>query len=112
MTILSDAMRCLLNYSWPGNVRELKSTIEYAVISCRGTVIQIQDLPPELLKSPSSKSLKVLTSDEERTRILMALEQADRSRTRAARLLGISRAALYRRMTKLGIDPSGLPNTN
>lgn len=100
-------MRCLLNYSWPGNVRELKSAIEFAVLNCQGLVIQIQDLPPELLESTSTKPLKVLTTEDERTRLLMALEQSNRNRTRAARLLGISRAALYRRMAKLGIDPSG-----
>jgi PAS domain S-box-containing protein len=105
--VCSNAMRCLLNYSWPGNVRELKSAIEYAVISCREPVIKLQDLPPELLEFPSTKSPKMLTSEDERTRLLMALEQAHRNRTRAAHLLGISRAALYRRMTKLGINPSG-----
>lgn len=104
--VSSDAMHCLLNYSWPGNVRELKSAIECAFISCRGPVIQIKDLPMELLNTPSMKTLKELRSADERTRILMALEQAERRRTRAARLLGISRAALYRRMIKLGIDPS------
>jgi two-component system NtrC family response regulator len=48
MTIESEAMRCLLDYSWPGNVRELENVIERAVILSNGKTITVKDLPQEV----------------------------------------------------------------
>src|SRR4029453_235205 len=44
-----EAMRLLLEYPWPGKIRELRNAIEFAMICCRGSVIQPEDLPPELV---------------------------------------------------------------
>ena len=98
-------MGVLLTYPWPGNVRELRNALEFAVICARGSLIRPEDLPPELLEvraeAPSSEP-----AQDEPERIRTALERANGNRTRAAELLGISRATLYRRMRELGIEPS------
>ncbi|MCG3162325.1 MAG: Anaerobic nitric oxide reductase transcription regulator NorR [Acidobacteria bacterium] len=106
LDISAEAMDCLLGYAWPGNVRELRSAIESAVIQCRGAVIQPADLPPEIfgrlanIIQPASE----ITGVDERQRLLLALKQTSGNRAAAARLLGISRPTLYRRLKELGLD--------
>ena len=100
-----DALRLLAGYQWPGNVRELRSAIEFAVIRCGGAVIQADDLPPEILQPADFES--VIPGDplvDEKTRFLQALERSRGNRALAARLLGISRATLYRRLADLKIN--------
>jgi sigma-54 dependent transcriptional regulator, acetoin dehydrogenase operon transcriptional activator AcoR len=100
-----DALRLLAGYHWPGNVRELRSAIEFAVIRCGGAVIQPDDLPPEILQPADFES--VIPGDplvDEKTRFLQALERSRGNRALAARLLGISRATLYRRLADLKIN--------
>lgn len=94
-----EAMELLMKYSWPGNVRELKSAIEFAVIRCKGSVVQLEDLPPEIIDSAYSQPRceKVVNNNKER--LLAALESAGGNRTIAARLLGMSRATFYRRLS-------------
>jgi transcriptional regulator of acetoin/glycerol metabolism len=96
----------VLNYSWPGNVRELRSAIEYAVIRCRGTVIPAADLPPELHEDVPFPFRPADMPLDEKQHLLAALEQARGNRTVAARLLGMSRATFYRRLTSFGIPRS------
>jgi len=96
----------LMEYSWPGNVRELKSAIEFAVIHCRGSVVRLEDLPPELKETAPTMSGPLLPSPEltqmdEKDRLLAALKRTGGNRTLAARMLGIGRATLYRRMSTL-----------
>ncbi|ETX03321.1 MAG: hypothetical protein ETSY1_00480 [Candidatus Entotheonella factor] len=98
-----EAMRYLLDYAWPGNVRELRSAIEYAVIRCRSAVIPADDLPPELHESTPLPACPQESPLDEKQRLLAALEQARGNRTAAARLLGMSRATFYRRLTSFGI---------
>lgn len=95
-----QAMRILLEYPWPGNVRELRSAIDFAVINCQGAVIQAHDLPAELLSHPTSPKPRDPLLPE-RERVLDALKRTNGNRASAARLLGISRATLYRRLTDL-----------
>jgi PAS domain S-box-containing protein len=99
-----DALRLLSQYDWPGNVRELKSAIEYAVIGCQGSVVQEDDLPPEI--HPSAAALSELSGEpmSEEARFRQALLSVGGNRAKAARLLGISRATFYRRLTDLKIS--------
>ncbi|MEB2338177.1 MAG: sigma 54-interacting transcriptional regulator [Nitrospirales bacterium] len=100
------ALAALMEYHWPGNVRELKSAIDYAIIHCKDETIDSDDLPPELLDTPSPLSSRLISftpTGDERSRLTTALERARGNRTQAARLLGISRATLYRRLTDLGL---------
>lgn len=102
-----DALRLLTDYPWPGNVRELRSAIEFAVIHCRRAVIQPDDLPPEIFQPANFDS--VIPGDplaDEKARFLQALDRSRGNRALAARLLGISRATLYRRLADLKINPN------
>ncbi|HEY7165691.1 MAG TPA: sigma 54-interacting transcriptional regulator [Candidatus Binatia bacterium] len=101
--ISQEALRLLMDYEWPGNVRELRSAIEFTLIHCAGSVIQPEDLPPEIFSAPDSLAGDPLP--DERSRFLEALQRSRGNRALAARLLGISRATLYRRLADLKIDP-------
>jgi PAS domain S-box-containing protein len=112
--VAPEALEKLKSHEWPGNVRELRGVVEHAVINCRGRRIDVCDLPPDLLRTPltTRTPLPVIpppgVGEDERTRILAALQRTGGNRARAARLLGIGRATLYRRMSELGIDPGTL----
>ena len=100
-----EAMRVLLEYGWPGNVRELKSAIDFATLHCKKSVINVEDLPSEMLHTNYSQPMPATdTHQDERQRVLAALEAVGGNRTLAAQKLGMSRATLYRRMTSLGIE--------
>ncbi len=99
------ACRALQQYRWPGNVRELRHAIEHAVLSCRQGIIRPEHLPPEILTIPADGPEILDSPADERERILRALQRSRGNRMEAARLLGISRATLYRRFTELEIDP-------
>jgi PAS domain S-box-containing protein len=101
-----EAVRLLMDYPWPGNVRELRSAIEFAVIHCTGAVIQPDDLPPEIVAPEDI--VGAIPGDplrDEKARFLDALTRSRGNRALAARLLGISRATLYRRLADLQINP-------
>ena len=106
--ISPEALRLLLSYAWPGNVRELKNAIEFAAIGCKGQRITATDLPPEITRSqshtPLSTYMPPTTNHDERAQLLRALNQASGNRSEAAKLLGMSRATLYRRLANYGID--------
>ena len=102
--ISDDAMNCLYRYGSPGNVRELKNAIGHAVLACSGSTIEVTHLPPELTDTHGAGEATVLSAGDERERILEALKSSGGNRARAARLLGISRATLYRRLDTLDID--------
>lgn len=97
--VSDDAMQVLLDCPWIGNVRELRNAVDFAALRCRGEVIVREDLPPEIT-SPrlSVASRRPYALDEERKRILNALEKCQGNRREAAKLLGISRATFYRRL--------------
>jgi PAS domain S-box-containing protein len=99
-----EASRLLGDYRWPGNVRELKSAIDFAVIQCRGPVLQVEDLPPEV-RGASAHEPPVPGDplSDDRAKFLDALTRARGNRALAARLLGVSRATLYRRLADLDI---------
>ncbi len=92
------ATSVMLGHDWPGNVRELKSAIEYAYIRCKGPVILPAHLPPELPKLAPGRST---SPDAARERIEAAIEAAGGNRSKAAKMLGISRATFYRRLQEL-----------
>jgi PAS domain S-box-containing protein len=97
--ISDDALRIFINYPWPGNVRELEHAIEHAFIICRSNTITIDDLPTEIKDHirPEGSGLKK-TDVYEPDRIRNVLEKTDWNKAKAARLLGIDRTTLYRKI--------------
>ena len=106
--ISDEALAVLLEYDWPGNVRELRNGLEYAVIRARSSIVQLEDLPPELLKIIPLADREQADQEDagiaDPDRLQAALRRARGNRTRAAALLGISRATFYRRLRELGLD--------
>ncbi len=96
------AMLALCAHDWPGNVRELRSAVEFASIRCRRAIVQVEDLPPEVVEAQLSPAAADLSGDE-RSRIQQALKNTRGNRTQAATLLGWSRATFYRRFAELGL---------
>jgi DNA-binding NtrC family response regulator len=97
------AMRMLLDHAWPGNIRELDHAVERAVLMSTGASIRPADL---LLKSggPGGTRIEELTLEEvERTLIQKALSRYDGNVSQAAKALGLSRSALYRRIATYGL---------
>ena len=93
-----------MRYHWPGNVRELKNLIDHLMIHCRARTVQVEDLPQRIRQPTALPLIGVEKTGDERTRLLAALNQARGNRSRAAELLGIGRATLYRRLKKLGLS--------
>ena len=108
----SVALDVLTRYSWPGNVRELENAIERSLIMKNGNSISLSDLPADLVR-PVALSLDnvaieipeggIQFEELERGVILRALEMAEGNKSKAAKLLGISRRRLYSRLEILGI---------
>jgi two-component system, NtrC family, response regulator AtoC len=86
----------LVDHDWPGNVRELRNVLERAVVIARGREIEAGDL---LFDVPRDEVTRVPSPDDERARILDALEQCAGNQTRAALQLGISRTTLVHKIS-------------
>jgi DNA-binding NtrC family response regulator len=98
--VLSDDARdALFAYPWPGNVRELKNTIDRAKLLCGRDEITVEHLGLQPVAPSASRSL----DDPPREAVEEALRKAGGVISRAARTLGLSRQALYRRMQRYGI---------
>jgi PAS domain S-box-containing protein len=107
------AMRCLLAHDWPGNVRELENTLEFATAVCEGQTVHVRDLPAEVRRvadaddvftpAPVRAADSPTDADPEARRIRDALERAHYRRDEAAKLLGISRTTLWRKLKQHGI---------
>jgi two-component system response regulator AtoC len=107
--LTSEAMRALVDYPWPGNVRELRTAIEHGVVMCNGPKITLRHLPAAIRDLPGdnrsngssiglSRPGELNLEEMEKRLIGMALEQTEDSRTEAAKLLGISRRTLQRKL--------------
>jgi len=97
------AMQQMMQYPWPGNVRELEHTVERAVLLCRGEEIEPANLAVASAR-PSAPSFDNMSIDEvESLLIRKVLRRCDGNISQAADALGLSRAALYRRIEKYGL---------
>jgi transcriptional regulator with GAF, ATPase, and Fis domain len=113
--ISRQAHEALLSYPWPGNVRELRNALERATILCDGGLITLEHLPISVGRSNGNAAPPEPETPEafppggihldavERDLVAKALREADNNRSRAARLLGITRSQLYSRMQKYGL---------
>jgi two-component system response regulator HydG len=101
-TITEDAMRQLLAYDWPGNVRELENAMERAIALGTGPIVQISDLPSSLQNASRAQAAEegemVPLDLMERRAIFRALQETGGDKLAAARLLGIGKTTLYRKL--------------
>jgi two-component system response regulator AtoC len=117
MQVAPDAMKCLLQYEWPGNVRELENCIERAVALGNSNIVELHDLPPAVSGGTDAEpkvngSAGAATSGElsdtdleelERATIQRVFQQVNGDKAMAGKMLGISRATLYRKLKRYGI---------
>jgi two-component system response regulator HydG len=104
-----EALDLLFHYDWPGNVRELINVIEYSFVLCHQGEIMPNHLPARVTGDQSRVTSKPRTSqkpsgDEERKRIVDALEATGGNQSRAAEILGISRVTLWKRLKAFDIQ--------
>jgi DNA-binding NtrC family response regulator len=111
-TISEDAIARMMAYDWPGNVRELENAIERAIALGSGPILQVGDLPTNLQYGTGERlpqNDELLPLDEmERRAILRALREAGGDKLAAARMLGIGKTTLYRKLKQY--DAQTQPN--
>jgi len=105
-----DAMKALLAYDWPGNVRELENCLERCCAMVTGPVIHVPDLPSSLSGAPaqaisrSSEARILPIADLEKQTILGTIAQLNGDKLMAAKLLGIGKTTLYRKLKEYGAE--------
>jgi len=103
--IEADALAALKSYDWPGNIRELEHTIERAVLLGKGSRIGLEDLPPNVVATGQSSIVmaqaltrQLTLHDLEREYVAKVLESTNGNKTEAAKILGVDRTTLYRKL--------------
>jgi len=91
-----EALALMMEYPWPGNVRELQSAIRFALVKSRGEIIQPDDLPMELRDWVNTKPRRGPSRKLNRESVRAAMEKSGGNKAKAARILGVGRATLYR----------------
>ena len=109
-SVSADAMAVLRRHRWPGNVRELENVLERALVLGAATVIGPEDLPDSLREKPASNASTAggrRLADVEREHIARTLRAAAGNKAAAARVLGLDRKTLYRKLTQHRIATRG-----
>jgi PAS domain S-box-containing protein len=94
--ISDEALSMMMDYRWPGNVRELQNAIQFSIVRCRGDVIQPDDLPMELKEFIVEKPRRGPARKLDTAMVKAALTKTGGNKAKAAKLLGVGRATLYR----------------
>jgi len=118
--ISDDALRLLRQYEWPGNVRELRNVIERAMILCSGDMINVSDLPAEIVSVEPSMAfaskvvpippvsdgvdMEAMMASIRKRMMLEALTQTQGNKSQAAKLLNLSRDQFNYALKKYGLD--------
>jgi two-component system, NtrC family, response regulator AtoC len=113
--VTTAAMKCLMQYDWPGNVRELENCMERALALGNRELIDVEDLPPAIRAMAPAKATTSAQQayssndleDIERVTIQRVFDQVNGDKQLARKMLGISRATLYRKIKRynIGISP-------
>ena len=100
LSLSAEAKKKIQVYNWPGNVRELKNTIRRAALIAEGKAVSVEDLglPQRVVTKPVSND------DDEREKIIKALEMTQYNKTRAAEILDMHRSTLHEKLKKYGIE--------
>jgi two-component system response regulator HydG len=112
-TLSDEALKAMIAYDWPGNVRELENCLERACAFTTGPMIHLGDLAPAISKlqintvvEDTNASGRILPMSElERVTILNAVAQLNGDKLMAARMLGIGKTTLYRKLKEYGAAP-------
>jgi len=99
--ISKDAMNFLQNYEWPGNIRELGNVIERAVLFCKEKTIKLEDLGINNNSNTETGVDIISLSGIERDAILKAMQATNGNKSKTAKILGISRSTLYKKLELL-----------
>ena len=104
-TLSDDALKAMLAYDWPGNVRELENCLERACALTSGPMIQVPDLPSAIHENGGGQTLAAENSSRiipmaelEKQTIISAITRLNGDKLMAARLLGIGKTTLYRKL--------------
>ena len=109
LKVAQDVDAILRNHDWPGNVRELHNVLERTVSSLEGDTINRSELPFYLHRGLGSigvrakQGIKTIKAKAEEEAIKAALKETNNNKARAARMLGIHRTLLYKKMARYGI---------
>ncbi len=105
--VSADVLKAFFDYPWPGNVRELEHTMEYAFVLCNQNIITFDHLPPDFMRAPQTGNhASGASPDTDSRAILEALDKTAWNKAKAARLLGIDRVTLYRKIKRYKIGES------
>lgn len=106
--ISSEVLSAFMEYPWPGNVRELEHAMEHAFVLCHGGAITLQHLPADIRNYEVGEGLCRSKTPGRKTpsgrEILEVLRRTDWNKAKAARLLGIGRRTIYRKIEEYGIE--------
>ncbi len=107
-TLSPEVLGILARYPFPGNIRELENLMERAVVLAEGPTVEPRHLPPDLqLDQPELKTSRqggmATLEENERQHILLVLDQTGGNKSRAAEILGIDRASLWRKLKRAGL---------
>ncbi|HND55461.1 MAG TPA: helix-turn-helix domain-containing protein, partial [Pirellulaceae bacterium] len=107
-TIARDALMRLVEFSWPGNVAQLRSVLEQSVLTAAHGRIAVVDLPPEIreITAPNRETPRRRGPSDptaQREELVEALRTTNGNRAAAARLLGVSRVTMWKRLRKYGL---------
>jgi DNA-binding NtrC family response regulator len=111
-SIARESMELLCQYTWPGNIRELENVIERAVALASGPEIKVGDLP-EYISNLSIETYRRHDSDfptleeQEKNYIKWVLDKCNGNKTKAAKIMGIDRVSLWRKIKRFEIDSAG-----
>jgi two-component system response regulator HydG len=110
-SISDEAMKMMMNYDWPGNVRELENCLERTATLSSGPLLHVADLPSSVqnageaaLRKPTPRPSIVPLAQLERDAILSAIQQLGGDKLQAARMLGIGKTTLYRKLKEYALE--------
>jgi DNA-binding NtrC family response regulator len=112
--VSKNATDKMMAYYWPGNIRELENAIEHAFVLCRDRIISERHLPPDVIQHTDTGGKQVNNclpaqtpqSADEKEAIMKALSETDWNKAKTARLLGMSRPTLYKKIQEYKIQDS------
>lgn len=108
-SVSDEVFEAFMRHGWPGNIRELEHALEHAFILCRQPTISLEHLPPDLFAPRGSSPPPRCESAGDKDALRRALVRAGGNKAKAARLLGISRRTIYRKLDEFGIGTEDVP---